>query len=158
MLPIDEYAKSGGRGRVTEISRSKYSLYHSIQVEEFLGKTFSSVRLTEDKEEIQFIENNGTVYAMYHQQDCCEAVEVEDIVGDISDLIGSAILRAEERSREGDTKDGYGTYTYTFYELATVKGAVTIRWYGESNGHYSEAVELADLSRPREFAVRLGWV
>jgi hypothetical protein len=110
---------------------------------------FSSVELLMDKiltkivnhdnEELFFHTSDGEVYRMYHWQDCCESVSIEDIVGDLDDLIGSPITMAEESSETGD--DEWGTYTWTFYKFATNKGYVTIRWYGSSNGYYSESVD-----------------
>ena len=83
-------------------------------------------------------------YLMYHEQDCCECVQIEDVIGDLTDLIGSPITMAEGVTREGE-EDDWGTSTWTFYKLATNKGFVTIRWLGESNGYYSEEVDFARL-------------
>ena len=105
-----------------------------------MGKIIVKIEIDENRDEIRFTTVNGDVFLMYHEQDCCESVKIEDIVGDINDLIGSPILMAEEITNEGDA--GWGdTCTWTWYNFATIKGYVTIRWYGESNGYYSESVD-----------------
>jgi hypothetical protein len=90
--------------------------------------------------EVRFESSDGRVFRLYHSQDCCENVDVEDICGDIEDLVGAPILMAEESTSEDS--DGCESKTWTFYKFATMKGYVTIRWLGESNGYYSESVEL----------------
>lgn len=104
---------------------------------EIVGMTISRIDVGDD--EIRFVVDDGREYVMYHQQDCCEGVSVDDVVGDVADLIGSPVLRAEERSQSGGNADG--TETWTFYEIATIKGSVTIKWYGSSSGYYSESVD-----------------
>jgi hypothetical protein len=114
-----------------------------ISVEALLGETLSDVKNNED--EIVFYVGGQPRFRLFHNQDCCESVTVEDVVGDLGDLVGSPILMAEEVSSQenppGVTKDYQDSFTWTFYKIATIKGYVTIRWYGESNGYYSESVD-----------------
>jgi hypothetical protein len=88
---------------------------------------------------------------MYHEQNCCENVEIDDIVGDLYDLINSPVIKASENSNDGtieDVKnkginqdyDYIDSSTWTFYNISTIKGHVTIKWFGWSNGYYSERV------------------
>jgi hypothetical protein len=72
------------------------------------------------------------------------------VIGDLTDLVGSPILLAEEVSSEAENnekgEDDYGSFTWTFYRFATIKGTVTVRWYGSSNGYYSESVSFDEVS------------
>lgn len=111
------------------------------QFSELQGKVFQSVIATD--KEVTFRMANGVEYKLQHFQDCCESVYVEDIVGDLSDLEGTEIISAEETYNSENPKDGfYESFTWTFYHLRTIKGTVTIRFYGSSNGYYSESVSL----------------
>jgi hypothetical protein len=121
----------------------------SLNVTLLVGMTMKSV-VRDNNEAIYFESSDGRNFIMRHDQDCCEAVFIEDICGDLSDLIGTPILMAEEVSNSSDDNDpddrgplkGYDeSYTWTFYKFSTIKGSVTIRWYGSSNGYYSESVD-----------------
>lgn len=118
-----------------------------IRIEELLGKIFVDIKVNNDQEQIIFTCDDGKKYLMFHSQDCCESVNIEDIVGDLDDLLNEPLLMAEEATNSEDTmgKDVYDSFTWTFYRFATKKGYVTIRWYGESNGYYSESVDIVEL-------------
>lgn len=110
-------------------------------ITQLLNKTI--IEIVKSDDELIFHCDDGDVYKMFHQQDCCESVYIEDIVGDIQDLIGEPILLAEESTSEGE--EDYGSSTWTFYKLATIRGYVDIRWFGSSNGYYSESVDVVKL-------------
>lgn len=115
----------------------------------FKGCVFDKIEGAETgSDEIKFFQNGRERFRMYHSQDCCESVSVEDVCGDIGDLIGSPIVEADEVSNyEGPEPECSESYTWTFYKLGTTKGHVTIRWLGESNGYYSESVSVADMQK-----------
>ena len=118
----------------------------TVNFSELKGKTLKDIRgLEAGNDNVRFITEDGDVYRMFHDQECCESVYIEDVCGDVDDLIGSEILMAEEASNycgeEGKLSEYDDSYTWTFYKLATIKGYVTIRWYGTSNGYYSEDVD-----------------
>lgn len=107
------------------------------------GKTFVEVTGSVGAGEMLFVTATGERFMFAHQQDCCESVDINDIVGDLQDLVGSPLLIAEEVSGATEPdEEHYESYTYTFYKFATRKGYVDVRWLGESNGYYSESVEL----------------
>lgn len=114
------------------------------QFEDLVGVIIKDIRNL-DNERLYFDLEDGRTFMLFHEQECCESVYIESIVGDLQDLIGSPILVAEEAVNPGD-EDFYEdeSFTWTFYKLATIKGHVDIRFYGSSNGYYSESVDFME--------------
>lgn len=109
-----------------------------VPMDTLLGLTFVSVTRGEftvgynSNDGIELITDTGQRFWLIH-----EHVTVEDIVGDLFDLQGSPILRAEERSQDDPNAD----------ESGTIKGSVTIRFYGSSNGYYGESASLYTIQK-----------
>lgn len=125
---------------------SYYDRMKSIDV--LVGKTIEYIEQGYDS--ILFQCTDGKKYRMQHRQDCCENVYVESVVGDLNDLIGQTILSAEERTSEknpvGVDIEYQESFTWTFYSIRCVKASIDIRWYGESNGYYSESVDFVEIA------------
>ena len=125
--------------------------------DDMLGQIFTEVT-QHDEEQITFKTANGDKWVMMHHQDCCEYVSIEDVCGDLQDLVGHPIVQAESVTSDTQKempedermwltlKDELktnlnGSELWTFYKFATIKGSVNIRWYGSSD-YYSIVVSL----------------
>lgn len=127
-------------------------------IPELIGKTFHTVETSIGKlydysgyggmfnnQTIEF-HNKECKVIFGHIQDCCELVTIKQIDGDLKDLENSPILQAEVCEVTVDIpEDECGSQTATFYKFATNKGYVTVQWLGESNGCYSESVNMVVL-------------
>lgn len=129
---MNRYVKS--THNEAEDGKSGYEIF-----DEIIGKIFVSISASFDDATVTFKTDEGKVYVMYHERDCCESVILQEVIGDIRWLANSPIIRAERRWNIGRNDDNESS-TWTFYEMSTLEGSVTFRWYGTSNGYYSEDV------------------
>ena len=98
------------------------------------------VYATNNDDVVTMIFANGAIAFMHHHQNCCESVFIEDINGDLRTLINTPLNVFDERQQDDPNADE--SATWTFYTLRTIKGSVDIRWYGSSNGYYSESATI----------------
>ena len=110
---------------------------NSCDIKDMVGKKITGIYY--DEEHFQ-IRTDDCVYAFYHEQSCCESVYLTQVDGISDKIIGSRIVMAEEVVDEKDTE--YGHIAWTFYKIGTTKGIIDFRFQGESNGYYSESVDL----------------
>lgn len=121
------------------------------QFSDLIGETLKSVKGEAGDDEITFELEDGRKFHLYHERDCCEAVYVESVVGDLQELVGSPLVVADEScSAEQDDEHGKlgefdESYTWTFYRLMTASASAVIRFYGTSNGYYSESVSFEEI-------------
>jgi len=128
-----------------------------VPLSELVGKTIVKLEQVNDWSEIRFFCSDQTVYALHHIQECCEDVYLEDVNGELSWLLNTPILMADEVQGETGTEEEYGTrYRWTFYRFATRKGYVDLRFLGLSNGYYSEKVDFVRI--PEKMVMRQGWI
>ncbi len=118
----------------------------SDKIIDLVGKTMTKVY--EDGHTVVFTTTEGEEYVMYHESDCCESVHVDSVVGCLDNLVGYPITNINEDISHDNPPDCnlddfkyQDSFTWTTYTISTAKGVVRIRWYGESNGYYSESVD-----------------
>ena len=110
------------------------------KLKKLIGKKLKRYFINKNKDELLMEFEDGTIYIFYHFQDCCEDVHIDDISKSLDDIIGEEILNFEEKTSIGEV--GFGSFTWTFYDIDTFNNHIQIKWYGESNGYYSEKIDL----------------
>lgn len=140
---------------------------YNVPLSEIVGKTCIKIDKADGNEWsehfFRFEFDDGSIYELVHHQNCCESVSLEDMEGDIEWLIGNPILVAEAPSSDDDRGSKVETYTrpdgtvsswtdesytWTYYKFATIRGNVDMRFYGSSNGYYSEDVDFDRVRGP----------
>lgn len=116
-----------------------------MNINTLIGQTLIGYEVSSDKERLT-LKTKDKSYRMWHRQDCCESVYLEDISGDLDDLLHSPILQAEESTNDDNRPANADcSFTWTFYRLSTTKGQVVLRWLGQSNGYYGEGVDFDEV-------------
>ncbi len=113
---------------------------NTIEFKELKGKVIKEVNKKENC--IIFKMQDGKIYNV--RKDEHGVAWLEDVCGDLDDLLNSEILQADEENGEMQFEHG-GFGEWTFYLLATAKGYVTLRWCGDGDGYYSEKVIIVDV-------------
>lgn len=93
-----------------------------------------------DRHFLLYLEGDRVVY-LYHPQDCCESVDLADIVGDMADLQGAVVVSAEVTTNKTTNSSVAKSTQLTYYNIQTNKGYIQLMWFGSSNGYYSSEVD-----------------
>ena len=66
-------------------------------------------------------------------------------------MLGEEITMVECSTNQDDEPHEYSeSYTWTFYRMATMSETIVVRWYGSSNGYYSETTSFYMSKAPRD--------
>ena len=123
-----------------------------MNIQELAGKKIVAIDIVDDPKkdhEIRIEIEGGRVFRFYHNQDCCESVRIaapKDSDGSLLSLIGKEIREVtQEEDRDDGADTDYDSWTKTTITFRTDSETVISRWIGESNGFYSEDVDLEEV-------------
>jgi len=119
-----------------------------IEVGSLVGEVLTHIDTDEGNTEIMLTTASGRIIRIYHHQDCCERVSIESTEGNWHSLIGKVIIEAsEDIDPQGEPPPKYPeSWTRTALTFKVDDATVISRWIGESNGYYSESVEIEDVT------------
>lgn len=120
--------------------------------EKLLGKTIVAIEKCPHNSFLRFKTSKNKIYEMSALDDYA-GVNIEDICGDLNDLLNTPILLAEVAYSDGnpqhkgnvrEIENSKDVLHWTYYKLATIKGYVDIRWFGD-NYYYSNVANFEEI-------------
>lgn len=121
-----------------------------ITLNHLLGQTIVSIAGAEkNNDRVVVTLSSGQRVQLWHEQDCCEGVSIDNVVGIPSLLEGFKVVAASEDNETPPYAaarefSAYESHTWTTQKIKTGNGhELVIHWLGESNGYYSESVSVS---------------
>lgn len=123
--------------------------YDKINNSSLVGLVVREIDVDDCGDSLRITTECGRAFMFYHDQDCCEDVRIWDIKGNLNLLKGKRLESVESEILDDIPDDvdykPYDSYTWTEITFRVTDATVISRWIGESNGYYSEAVDLSEL-------------
>jgi len=111
-------------------------------VEKLKGRPVKSISgLKKDSDQVTLFFGDEYTIEFNHQQDCCETVCLVD--HELQGKMKGELIYIKELSNRDEPPNDWDSHTWTFYEVRTTEGLLTMRWLGTSSGYYSEEVSVS---------------
>ena len=117
-----------------------------VEFSDLVGEVLDSVDIDRGENQILLTTRSGRRFMVYHEQDCCEKVQIVGQDGNFDNLIGKPLIEARDFAVDtGESESDYDSQTTTTLVFRVDDQTVISRWIGDSNGYYSESVDIAEL-------------
>ena len=116
-----------------------------VEFSALVGEVLDSVDIDREENQILLTTRSGRRFVVYHEQDCCETVAISGQDGSFDKLIGKPIVEARDIAVDTSEEAIDSSQTTTILVFRVDDQTVISRWVGDSNGYYSESVDIAEL-------------
>jgi hypothetical protein len=146
---ITLFAEISARGRLIVYRKDWTSIYVenlTLNLGSCVGRTVRSAKI-KNANALYLTFTDGLNVVLRHERNCCEQVDILDQWGDVEDIVGGQVVTFEARTRgykpskRSRGKTPRAEKNYTFYEVRTTRGDLTLRWgHTNDNTHYGEEI------------------
>lgn len=117
-----------------------------MEAAELTGETLTYIDIDPENDEILLTTQSGRRIKFHHRQDCCESVRIVGTDGEWRSLIGKPLVEVKHDAVNADDEGSDGSATRTTLTFRVDDATVISRWFGNSNGYYSERVDIEEIT------------